>query len=497
MSSVTGQQRPLPAMSSVFLAPVAVAGGMRIRGSTLSDDVLTHVLAASPTFSTLYAAAGVCKTWQGVFVAHPRSLVLTVAHNVVGPALPQAIRFLRYPYPPKTENSWGSDNEDRDEEDDEATEDDTDDEDDAPKKSKPPMAKEKKVPASSPESDDIGDLSPEERARLQKNAGLVNELEDRFSLRHKDRTSKTSQLTALESHRFARAMYRIMLYCEVFYLPLNLDDIDSMEDEEDDIEKIQKARQKMLEEYSTAELLEIRDAVDFLHELIKEVLDDDDDFDRLKDICIATGPKIVLQAYLARRSEVFEEALEPEVMTSGEENPFFGGFFSIPLETLWTKRKVDPPKSQWDAILDEVRGQSDTCTQCGVVAGFKLWNEANWQNLINVDFCALLMGKLSENDVETAALIDLFMSTCDSVVVVSEIFDMRTTDFAAWKKSDDLCSTCLDKLIAAHLHLWLFKRKVADGWKPTQNCWYGYSCNTQVHKRNHAKEKNHLCVPIR
>jgi hypothetical protein len=97
--------------------------------------------------------------------------------------------------------------------------------------------------------------------------------------------------------------------------------------------------------------------------------------------------------------------------------------------------------------------------------------------------------------------------TCDAPVVVAEIYDMKTSEFAAWKKDESLCSACLDKLIGAHLHLWLFKRKVqgpspictrrrsadgssVDGWTPTQNCWYGYNCNTQVHKRHHAEAKN-------
>ncbi|KAJ6555350.1 hypothetical protein DFH09DRAFT_1165238 [Mycena vulgaris] len=470
-------------MSSVFLTPMPVAG-MRIRGATLPSDILSHFLAASPSFDTLHAAVGVCKTWHGVFAAHPRSIMLSVARNMVGPALPQAVRVLRYPYPEKTPNDWGTreEEEEGEAEDSSATEDDTEDEDDAPK-----------------ESDDIGDLSPEERMRLQKNAAIVNQLEDIFSLRHKDRTSKTSQLTALESHRFTRAMYRVMLYCELFYLPLNLDDIDSMEDEPEELEKIQKARHAMLNEYTTSELLEIRAVVAFLHELIGEVVDEGD-ADRLKDICIATGPAVVLEAYLAKAAEPFEEALEPEVMGSGEDNALFGGFFSRPMEEIWSKRNAKLPPSEWDALLDEVCGKNDACAQCGVVAGLDLWSAANWQNLINVDFCALLAGNLGKNDIEAAPLVDLFMSRavpCGAEVVVAEIYEMKTPAFAAWKKDEGLCSACLDKLIGAHLHLWLYKRKVQDGWTPTQNCWYGYNCNTQLHKRNHAREKNHLCAPVR
>lgn len=71
-------------------------------------------------------------------------------------------------------------------------------------------------------------------------------------------------------------MYRVLLYCELFYLPLNLDDIDAMEDEPEELEKIQKGRHAMLDAYATLELFEIRAVVAFLHEIIGEVLEEDD-----------------------------------------------------------------------------------------------------------------------------------------------------------------------------------------------------------------------------
>ncbi|KAJ7187601.1 hypothetical protein GGX14DRAFT_485414 [Mycena pura] len=277
-------------------------------------------------------------------------------------------------------------------------------------------------------------------------------------------------------------MYRVMLYCTLFYLPLNLDDIDSMEDEPGVLDRIKKARRAHLDEYVSQELFELRAAGAFLHELIKDVLDADD-FDRLKDICLATGPAVILKAHKAKSSSAFEDALEVEVMSSGEDNALFGGFLAAPIAAIC------PPTPIWDALLDDAQGHSEPCTQCGGVA--VLWKKSNWKRLINVDFCALLLGNLNENEVETAALLDLFMADkgrCSSDVVIAEIYDMRTAD---------LCSACVNRLVGAHLHLWLFKRKVADGWTPTQNCWYGYNCKTQLHKRDHAKSKNHLCAPIR
>jgi hypothetical protein len=80
---------------------------------------------------------------------------------------------------------------------------------------------------------------------------------------------------------------------------------------------------------------------------------------------------VILEAYEKKSEVVFEEALEPEVMTSGEENESFGGFFSKPLEKIWEEREEMPPASTLDAILDGgVQPQTDTCRS--VVASFWL-----------------------------------------------------------------------------------------------------------------------------
>ncbi|KAJ7034190.1 hypothetical protein C8F04DRAFT_1183476 [Mycena alexandri] len=460
-------------MTSAFLTPVAAASSATISGIQVPADVLGHILSSCPDFVTLGAAVGVCSTWQQVFETHPTSTVLAVAFNVVGPALPQAVRFVRYPYPEKTPNDWGDgedgeEGQDGEDEDPEATDDDSDDGGAGPSKIK--VQRKTKTTAKLPETDSIGELTVAERMQLQRNAAIVEKLEALFSLRHKNRTSKTSTLTAVESHRFRRAMYRIMLYCELFYLPLNLDDIDSMEDDPGVLDKIKEARQAVLEEYSLPHQAEIFAVVNFLHELIRDVLDGDE-VERLKDICLATGPAVILRAHKARSADVFEEALEAEMMTSGEDNQLYSGFFSETLEQIWAQRQIVPPETGFVVILDDVQSvPADKCAQCNV-KGVKLWSEANWEDLINVDFCALLRGQLNQNEIETEALVQLFMSpNCGADAVVSEIYDVLLPEFAAWKKDESLCEGCLEKLVGAHLHLWLYKRKIAGGWKPQQKC---------------------------
>ncbi|KAJ7617916.1 hypothetical protein FB45DRAFT_216178 [Roridomyces roridus] len=486
---------------SVFLKPMSTG---TILGKSIPNDVLNSLLCASPDFGTLFSAVAVCKTWHRVFHTYPQSVKLSVAHNVVGPALHQAVRFLRYPYPEKTPNEWGSPDEDG--EDDSATEDEsvtesdsaTEDTDyDAPRPAKKRPTKSAKPPKKKTlaETTDIGLLTPRETTKLEENGEIVGKLEALFA----SRATKTDKLTSLQSYRFHRAMYRVMLYCELFYLPLNLDDIDSMEDEPDTLEQIQTGRRAMLDEYATSELLELRAVVAFLHQLIGEVVDRQS-YDRLKDICLATGPAAILEAYSLKSEERFEEALECEVLTSGEDNALFSGFVSKPLKKILKARGAVLPESasEFDAILDEAEAPPDKCAQCATVSAPKLWNESNHDKLITIDFSALLVGQLNSNDVETGALVDLFMGpSCGADVVVSEIYALKTAEYAKWNKGETLCTACLHELVGAHLHLWLYKRKVRDGWKRTPNCWYGYNCRTQKHKRSHAEEKNHLCAPTR
>ncbi|KAJ7818120.1 hypothetical protein B0H14DRAFT_2601543 [Mycena olivaceomarginata] len=54
----------------------------------LDDDIVAHIMTFCSTFGSLHSATLVCHTFHRVFT-----------YNIVGPALPQALRLLRYPYP--------------------------------------------------------------------------------------------------------------------------------------------------------------------------------------------------------------------------------------------------------------------------------------------------------------------------------------------------------------------------------------------------------------
>ncbi|KAJ7914354.1 hypothetical protein B0H13DRAFT_2002868 [Mycena leptocephala] len=66
-------------------------------GLPLDDDIVDRIMTFCPTSGTLQSTILVCKAFHRVFQAHPKSITRGVAYNVVGPALLQALRVVRYP----------------------------------------------------------------------------------------------------------------------------------------------------------------------------------------------------------------------------------------------------------------------------------------------------------------------------------------------------------------------------------------------------------------
>ena len=67
-----------------------------LNGLPLDDDLVDRILMFSPDFATLKSIILTAKAFHNVFQFHPKSILRAVAYNVVGPALPQALRLVRY-----------------------------------------------------------------------------------------------------------------------------------------------------------------------------------------------------------------------------------------------------------------------------------------------------------------------------------------------------------------------------------------------------------------
>jgi len=164
-----------------------------LNGLPLDDDVIDRILQFLPSFSTLYSAILTSKSFYQVYKAHPRSIIRAVAYNVIGPALPQALRAIRY-----QEHESARDSQTKAGVDDSETESDSDD-NEAP--TKPSGAKyagsetesdddqqhTKTSQISRTEDDEETDektpITPDEARQLCEIAKIVDHFEDLFSLR--------------------------------------------------------------------------------------------------------------------------------------------------------------------------------------------------------------------------------------------------------------------------------------------------------------------------
>ncbi|KAF8209525.1 hypothetical protein K438DRAFT_1811206 [Mycena galopus ATCC 62051] len=434
-------------------------------GLPVDDDIVDRIMTFCPTFSTLRSTILVSKAFYRVFQTRPNSITRAVAYNIVGPALPQALRVLKYPYDKY-----------------------------AALDSNPA-----EMAAACPEEHDPV-IAAEDEEALSQNSQVIAELEDIYSLMNKDRTSKKSVLTWEESGRFHRAMYRIMLYCGQFS-GSGYSEEDAFLEDEDILDNIRKQRTAVLNEYATDELQQLNSVVKFLRTILLSM----STVDNFLDCLLSTGPASALEVWHSRSLEVILDDTIFGIFDEDEDVPILIGYFSIPLENIWAARKItapkeDEPESKW--ILDQVNGANDTCSQCGAPGGVKLYTEANWDRF-PVELSNLLKNNLKQNQTVLRPFRLATMKLVDSDALgpfIDNLFALKTHTtplFDDWHKTDSYCLGCLSRFLEEHLWIWFLEERVKGGWTPPENCWYGWNCRTQRHKPSHADTKNHLCVPIK
>ncbi|KAJ7249142.1 hypothetical protein B0H12DRAFT_708466 [Mycena haematopus] len=449
----------------------------------LDDDIVDRIFTFCPTFGTLQSLMLVSKAFYSIYQTHPKSVTRSVAYNIVGPALPQALRVLRYPY--DAPDGGGPGGRQRDDPDTLAT--------DCPEEHSPSV------------------ITATEKEQLQEDSTVITALEDVYSVTQKDRTSRTSVLTADESWRFRRAAYRIMLYCNLF--PAT----DSDELDDDGIKHVQRQRTAVLQEYPTDELLQLYAVVRFFRDILEEVCDGELNPSNMVNVLLAMGPNGLKRAWDDRSYGGIAEDLAFD-WEEGDEFPLFAGYFSLPLDNIWTARKVKPPNDEEPAtrfILDTIIGANDTCSQCASPGGLALFTQANWHRAV-LNPIELLRGRLKQNSTLwtplTAAVHAHLKDNpdharhhwddyADNGPWIASVFDVsKTSEWNGWTKDQSYCLPCLTKFLEEHVWRWFLEERInvcIGGWSPPENCWYGYNCRTMVHNQTHADKKNHLCVPTR
>ncbi|KAJ7825569.1 hypothetical protein B0H14DRAFT_2517835 [Mycena olivaceomarginata] len=382
------------------------------------------------TFETLQSLILVSTAFHRVFESHRKSITWAVAYNVVGPALPQAVRVARYPYHDrKANNGWAIEHRDPD-----------------------------LMAAVCPEEDGTTIITTQDMLKLAENAKVISALEDIYSLTQKDRTSRTSVLTPEESWRFQRAAYRIMLYCNMFpSTRYDLDELANMNTAK--VKQIQRQRTAVLGDYPVDELLEVYAVARFMRDVLGGI--EDNPAEDVVDTLLATGPGGVVRAWQARSLKDVPDELFWLGKESDDNNTLYTGYFDVPFAHIWSARKVIPPKSDEPAtkyILDTIVGADDTCSQCAAPDGLRLLNEASW-HCLTVDPRTLLKGKLKDSPTITAgfsaATIHLQKSD-DLSRWITGIFDVKQTSgpWDGWERDMSYCQPCLTKFLEDHVWVW-------------------------------------------
>ncbi|KAK1235943.1 hypothetical protein PQX77_000810 [Marasmius sp. AFHP31] len=429
----------------------------------LDDDILNHILTSLPDFDSLKSMILSTKTFYDVYEAHPNSIRRAVAENVVGPALPEALRVVRHRDPCDIE---------------------TEDEDEA----------------------DESFITNKEIPELVENARMFRELEDVFSLRHKNREFKKSQLTYDESLRFQRAIYRFTLFSKVFDLRLLGELFDS--DEDSEIFQIKREEQiEFFRPFSVPELRQIYSVSVFLTELFHWAEAGDEyelvgtDASRAG-FALSSGPPTIYRCY----NEGSVEELMDEVHWDQVDDPglFFAGYLTHPLSELFKKRNFKgafEDVAHWRSIVDDVVGIHDSCSRCNTEGGFNLWGPSTYKYLHQTvpslrpgSVVTLLKGDLSKNLVETTYfnrfIGEIHEDTYEHIVQDILDSDYKTPEYKGCKPNGWLCTECMTKLLKEHLHLWLLDKKIEEGNEIPENCWYGWNCHTQTYSPSHAKKLN-------
>ncbi|KIY43069.1 hypothetical protein FISHEDRAFT_69483 [Fistulina hepatica ATCC 64428] len=454
----------------------------------VDDDVISRIFTFLPDFDSLYATILTCRHLHSIFKAFPALFTHAVAENIVGPALPDALNALRSPLlePPGVDFT----------------------------------------PDWCPTFTGVTRIHPYEVCSLVKTAQEIDYLERLFSIKCKDRRTdlmKESKLSAIESLRFRRAMYRITFFSLVFYFD-DPECYDSEEYDEWDLDAVRAARERCLRQWPVRELKEIHASMLFLHLLGRISLDGDDPAEFFDDIAIIHGPSLVLDAYRQRSASCIHDPLD-DILSDIDMLLFADGFLEHPLSEILVS---DPPNGDLlfgGVILDSVHGKEDACSWCSQTRGVALYGCSNLEMLRDVrrlspyQLQSAFKGNLRRNCIEGIKIMDFFEDAHNRAhplfptdeaddptdpaetdecfrytKFIGSLFAIRSRELDIPEKSigdQALCEDCVWQLVTDHIHLWWLQRMRDCGQViPVENCRYGYECRTQTHKLAHATRLN-------
>jgi len=332
---------------------------------------------------------------------------------------------------------------------------------------------------------------------LDVNADVVGSLEDLFSQRYKDRTSFTSQLSGVESHRFRRALYRLWLFSAAFGEDIFEEFVD-----EQGLQESREDQERFLDTYDTRHLREMEMVASFLIDValwtfraapppISRFQDGD-----MGALALLAGPQAIFKAYSDHSSVIIYQRHRAFLRDPYPDRHFFQDALGV----VWVQRSFEEEYAS-PIILDEVLGEHDECRRCNTMKGVELWNITNWcmlKGYMHHTIHTSLKGMLRKNHTETRPL----RATLDGMgyfTLMDQIFDVdpcKGDTLGVWAKEDWICLDCLNRLLEERLHLWWPTQKNKANVALLPNCASGFDCLKQTYQTDHALAYNHICEPL-
>ncbi|KAH8823317.1 hypothetical protein DL96DRAFT_1683440 [Flagelloscypha sp. PMI_526] len=454
--------------------------------ASLNMDLIDLIFSHLPDFKTLRSTILISKQFSLVFHKHPKSIVRRIALKVAGPPLDDFLTLVRFE---KSAFDWDIPE----------FEDQSDEEDALSDRF---VRYHDELPEWQDANEEGQEVQLHEIGAISKYAERAHILEEWFSFRRKARVPNRSLLTPMESHKFLRAIYRLMLFQKCFaYSETDREGyVPDLRYRPEAAQRLFAARREFLSTFGWEELHEIQIVAHFILEM-----------EYRTQFTLAAPDKMPTheRSLLQNLEESLNSVRGADIFNEGENfTTVHARYLTGPLEEALQKqgrKLLDPSHDHfWMNVLDSAEGQFDACERCSEAKGLELWNQTNWSVFRLHAYCNentipnQWMPRLLSFHLADRADLQNAMAEGPSEVLLAQFHETYSESHDDWKKEDWLCETCLVKLIKTITPRWWINKKIDRGEPiPSEDCWYGWNCETMTHNSDHASKLNHFCEPTR
>ncbi|KAF8443021.1 hypothetical protein L210DRAFT_3153298 [Boletus edulis BED1] len=399
----------------------------------LDPDLMDCLLTTLRDFESLQAFISSSKFIYSIFRCRQNSILGAVAHSQFGLALPQAMRLIKYL---DRNHSSG-------------------------------LAHELQCEANSQDFT----ITPAQARLLRNHAAIVRALEDIYSWREKDPRFKSSQLSAAESLRFQKSVYRFWLLAAMYGPGAVVDERlgDRGGNHLELKDSIVTKQITFLLSFGEVELLGIDEVHGFFLDLaewalMKHTTSPTRFSDRNDIFLVWSGPAVILDAFRGK----WPSFCLVDSQWYGTWRAMTYAFFASEIGSITGGRVLSTIRQRF--ILDDHFLENVECSRCEGLPSLSragsLWSLCNWEYMILAITPSRLGSFLSFEKRRPLEMLISFTEAIESIPYpqfIEEIFDVRSEGYKDWKKEDWLCTHCMTKMLSGNIQTWFDERATGAG----------------------------------